>query len=446
MAGRPPNVGVVTEVEATLGTMLGAEDPTEGFRRLVTKQSAGTETSGGSWAGVGVVRHQVHILEGAGAEVGETEAGAPGLVEQEEEWEQQAGWSKATRGKRQVMEEDAPDVRVEAAQAGMPKKAQAQPRGERAAAESYEKRQMLWKGMAGRGWTELVQRWDVPQVEALQLQKSIAPLMREVGPKLGGLHWKEPTGLERESRVLSEEALSMLQAARDVMRLREPGLCGEKGQGRWTAKKLLQWAAKELAASRRDLDLQFEDIRDWAQREAMERKMGDSLLRWLGRDKPPQHRVMHKVWKKQLDVRTWQLLLGADSARQRTELEMLDGTDIVREVEAAGAWHEAAGAGPESESESESESGPEDEEGGSWEDWDNENWVEGTGVDQVGAGAEARADEPETEPASDESWWEVTYGSTVEGAARATELEVALQAFAATVEVDGAHGDGQLAK
>ena len=30
-------------------------------------------------------------------------------------------------------------------------------------------------------------------------------------------------------------------------------------------------------------------------------------------------------------------------------MEMLGGTDIVREVEAAGARHEAAGAGPESE-------------------------------------------------------------------------------------------------
>ena len=161
----------------------------------------------------------------------------------------------------------------------MPGKAQAQK--EKAAAESYEKRQMLWKGMAGKSWTELVQQWDVPQVEALQLQKSIASLMRELD-----LHWKESTGLGKESRVLPEEALSMLEAARDAMRLRVPGWCGEKGQGRWTAKRLLQWAAKELATSRRDLDLQFEDIQDRAQREAMERRMGDSLLRWLGKDKP----------------------------------------------------------------------------------------------------------------------------------------------------------------
>ena len=77
--------------------------------------------------------------------------------------------------------------------------------------------------------------------------------------------------------------------------------------------------------------------------------MGDSLLRWLGRDTPPQHRVRYKVWRKQLTGKTRQLLLGADRARQGTELEMLDGTDIVREVEAAGARHEATGAGPEAE-------------------------------------------------------------------------------------------------
>ena len=95
--------------------------------------------------------------------------------------------------------------------------------------------------------------------------------------------------------MLPEEAMGMLEAAREAI-----GWRGEKGQGRWPAKRLLQWAAKELATSRRDLDLQFGDIQDWAQREAMERRMGDSLLRWLGRDKPPQHRVRHKVWRKQL--------------------------------------------------------------------------------------------------------------------------------------------------
>ena len=34
----------------------------------------------------------------------------------------------------------------------------AQAQKDKAASESYEKRQMLWKGMAGRSWTELVQQ------------------------------------------------------------------------------------------------------------------------------------------------------------------------------------------------------------------------------------------------------------------------------------------------
>ena len=50
-AGRPPNVGVMAEVEAALGTVLGAATPAEGFRRLVSRQSSGAMTTGGSWAG-----------------------------------------------------------------------------------------------------------------------------------------------------------------------------------------------------------------------------------------------------------------------------------------------------------------------------------------------------------------------------------------------------------
>ena len=50
--------------------------------------------------------------------------------------------------------------------------------------------------------------------------------------------------------------------------------------------------------SRRDLGLQFGDIQDWTQSEAVERRTGDSLLRWFGRNKPPQHRVRHREWKK----------------------------------------------------------------------------------------------------------------------------------------------------
>ena len=86
---------------------------------------------------------------------------------------------------------------------------------------------------------------------------------------------------------------------------------------------------------------------------------------------------------------------------------------------AVGARHGVAGAGPEAEF------GPVAEEGGrdedvEWVDWDRENWVEGTGVNLEGAEAGAGAGaESEAEPASDESWWEVIYGSTEEGAARA---------------------------
>jgi hypothetical protein len=48
-------------------------------------------------------------------------------------------------------------------------------------------------------------------------------------------------------------------------------------------------------------------------------------------------------------------------------------------------------------------------------------------VDQEGAGAETGAGaEAEAGPAPVESWWEVIYGSTAEGAARAMELGTAL--------------------
>ena len=65
-AGRPPNVEVMAEVETALGTVLGAATPTEGFRRLMSRQITGGVTTGGSWDGVGVVQHQVHNAEGDG--------------------------------------------------------------------------------------------------------------------------------------------------------------------------------------------------------------------------------------------------------------------------------------------------------------------------------------------------------------------------------------------
>ena len=56
------------------------------------------------------------------------------------------------------------------------------------------------------------------------------------------------------------------------------------------------------------------------------------MLRWLGLHKPPHRKVRHKVWKKQLADNTRQLRLGADKARPKIELEMLDDTEVVRVV------------------------------------------------------------------------------------------------------------------
>ena len=88
-------------------------------------------------------------------------------------------------------------------------------------------------------------------MEALQLQKSIAAVVREVGPKLGDLHWREATGMGQRSRVLPAETAGMLEAARRAKRLKCPGWVGDKGQGRWPVQRLLEWAVKELTASRR---------------------------------------------------------------------------------------------------------------------------------------------------------------------------------------------------
>ena len=67
----------------------------------------------------------------------------------------------------------------------------------------------------------------------------------------------------------------------------------------------------------------------------------------MGLDKPPKQRVRHKVWRKQLADSTRQLKLGADRARQGSELEMLDGTElnIVGEEVVAGSM----GRGPSPE-------------------------------------------------------------------------------------------------
>ena len=134
----------------------------------------------------------------------------------------------------------------------------------------------------------MVQQWGVRKVEALQLQKSIAAVIREVGPKLGDLHWREATGMGQRSRVLRMpvEAAGMLEAARHAKRLRDPGWVGDRGQGRWPVQRLLEWAVKELTASRRGVEMELGGLEDWLEREQMERRMRDSLLKWLGHDKP----------------------------------------------------------------------------------------------------------------------------------------------------------------
>ena len=88
----------------------------------------------------------------------------------------------------------------------------------------------------------------------------------------------------------------------------------------------------------------------------------------MGRDKPPQHRVRHKVWRKQLADRTRQLLLGADRARQMTGLEMLDGTGLYSVLEEAAAGSVVRRPSPEA--------GSEPAAGGEeWEDGKVGNWV-----------------------------------------------------------------------
>ena len=52
--------------------------------------------------------------------------------------------------------------------------------------ECFEKKQMMWKGMSGRSWSALVQQWGMPEVESLQLQKSIAAAIGRAALK--GVH------------------------------------------------------------------------------------------------------------------------------------------------------------------------------------------------------------------------------------------------------------------
>ena len=141
-----------------------------------------------------------------------------------EEWEKQSGW-KGSRGERVLLEQDDDEEGLGAAPPEVETEIDGGPvvstTGEQEVGMCYEKRQMVWKGMSGSCWTDLVQQWGVGEVEALQLQKSIAAVMGEVGPKLGDLHWRKATGmgLRSASRVLPPEAAGMLEAARHAKRL-----------------------------------------------------------------------------------------------------------------------------------------------------------------------------------------------------------------------------------
>ena len=105
----------------------------------------------------------------------------------------------------------------------------------------------------------------------------------------------------------------------------------------------------------------------------MERRLGDSLLKRLGFDKPPQQRVRHKVWREQSTDTTRQLKLGADRAKQKTYSEMLEGTDVVRVVGAVTAEDKNVPA--EVGAAAKAEAGAEAEDESEWEDWDMGDWV-----------------------------------------------------------------------
>ena len=96
---------------------------------------------------------------------------------------------------------------------------------------------------------------------------------------------------------------------------------------------------------RREVELEQGSLEDWLQRDQMEKKVGGPLLKLLSFGKPPQQRVRHKVWRQQLVDNTRQLELGADRARQENDMEVLDGTEMVKVVETTGAGAEIEAAG-----------------------------------------------------------------------------------------------------
>ena len=156
--GRPPDIGVVVEVKAAIGNVLGAATPAEGYRRLVGKQEAGRLIAGGSRAGTTGVHHQVHQLEEAAIE----------------EWEKQSSW-KGSRRKRVLLEQDDDEEEMEAAPPETEPEADGGPAvsttGELVAKMCHEKRQMVWKGMSGSCWIDLVQQWRVRQTNMADIER-----------------------------------------------------------------------------------------------------------------------------------------------------------------------------------------------------------------------------------------------------------------------------------
>ena len=157
----------IIQIESSGVLMNTNRIPAERFRWLVAKQRTGAVIAGGSWDGIGRVQHRVHPTKEAGTEAGEGGAAAASTgMEGDEEWVQQASWGGARvrqpgggakcwwMGRRRCQ------LWLQAGLAPARAARKVQTLGEKAAAdESYEERQMLWKGMTGRSWSKLVQQW-----------------------------------------------------------------------------------------------------------------------------------------------------------------------------------------------------------------------------------------------------------------------------------------------
>ena len=160
-----------------MGTMDGAATPAEGYRELVSRK------------GVGGKVHTVEVAGGTPQRVG-AEAEGAGVEEESEgdevegQWVDQSGWGNSNRRgrwRRCLLEEQEEEPMVEGGAEEEVKQTVKKLRTlqeKTASDESFEKRQMLWKGMSGKGWSAMVQQWGAPEVEPLQLQKSIAVALR----------------------------------------------------------------------------------------------------------------------------------------------------------------------------------------------------------------------------------------------------------------------------